>query len=992
MRFVGRERELARLRAALGGESGLILVTGDAGVGKTRFMAEAIARAAAGGLVTAWGECLPLADELPLLPVTAALTDLARAEGGALLEAALAAAAGWVREEVRQLLPDLASGAVTGGGMGEAWRRERLFSAVARLLGALAGQARVGLVVEDVHWADTATLDCLTFLAGAGHDDAVRVAVTCRGDEAPLPAHVAGWLALMRGRSGVAEIRLGPMSRAEVAEQAAALAGGPVPPVVLDELYARAEGNPFFTEQLMSAAADDQPGGRVRLPSELPGRLAELLTARAGRCAGDARVVLAALAVAGRPLTEALLAAITGLKDEAISSGLRELAAARLLADHESAAGHRPRHALLAEAVAAGLLPAERAALHGHVARALQAAGGKELAAEVAAHWQAAGQPAEELPARIAAAGAAERVYGYAQSAAQLTRAVELCLAHPDAAAAASVDLPRLYLRAAGAALVSGDRPRANELVVEAYRRFADHPDPVAAAMVCLRASNALFRDRPDERLALMRQALGLFERAPASAEYAEGVFLYAIALYSGPGRLQDARREMTRALQLAEAVGSTPLQARILGYLGSWVADDGDPEEGLALLQRARLLAGPSEDEALIVTDDVESEILFCLGDFDRACEVALRGWRLACEHGRESWDSARVLVILAADALIAQGRTAEAGALVDPLTNSPVRAEFYPLHVSRAEIDLLRGDLEAAAEWWRQIRPVLTRFNIKARMEAGRRAAELAVWAGLPADAVDEVRQVLALFESPDLTVYCGRALAIGIRACADLAELARARRDSQAETGALAAAGELAAWIEQMSGAPFADHPSAAAIPAERATWEAEQTRLAGASAPGAWNAAASLWQDLGCPHLAGYARWRQAEAQLDFGEPPTAAVPTLTAAATAAAGHAPLQARIRALAERARIPIQAPAAKSAAPSPAAPAPYGLTRRELAVLQLLAAGQTNAQIGAELYISPKTAGVHVTSILRKLGVSGRVQAATLAERAGLLGSGQP
>ena len=109
--------------------------------------------------------------------------------------------------------------------------------------------------------------------------------------------------------------------------------------------------------------------------------------------------------------------------------------------------------------------------------------------------------------------------------------------------------------------------------------------------------------------------------------------------------------------------------------------------------------------------------------------------------------------------------------------------------------------------------------------------------------------------------------------------------------------------------------------------------------------------------------------------------------------------PLLAQVRALADRARIPLQPPAgadpkipSAAAAPSAQAPAPYGLTSRELAVLRLLAAGRTNAEIGAELYISPKTAGVHVSNILRKLAVSGRVQAAALAERAGLLNSGPP
>ena len=147
------------------------------------------------------------------------------------------------------------------------------------------------------------------------------------------------------------------------------------------------------------------------------------------------------------------------------------------------------------------------------------------------------------------------------------------------------------------------------------------------------------------------------------------------------------------------------------------------------------------------------------------------------------------------------------------------------------------------------------------------------------------------------------------------------------------------------------------------------------------------------ETGSLHRAGYGWWRQAQAHLDAGQPAEAAA-ALRAAAIAADGHAPLRAQIAALARRARIPLRPPAdAASGAPPPAeAPTPYGLTGRELAVLRLLAAGRTNAQIGAELYISPKTAGVHVSNILRKLGVSGRTQAAALAERAGLLHPTQP
>jgi len=205
-------------------------------------------------------------------------------------------------------------------------------------------------------------------------------------------------------------------------------------------------------------------------------------------------------------------------------------------------------------------------------------------------------------------------------------------------------------------------------------------------------------------------------------------------------------------------------------------------------------------------------------------------------------------------------------------------------------------------------------------------------------------------------------------------------------------VAAGDELAATAAHLPADPFASHPFSAAIPAERATWTAERTRLAGTSDPDAWRAAAQEWERLRWPHRAGYAWWRCAEAALNAGERPGAAS-ALQAGAGLACSHAPLRAEIEKLALRARIPLQAaPAAPAEATRPAkVPAHAGLTSRELSVLRLLAAGRTNAQIGAELFMSPKTASVHVTSILRKLGVTGRVQAAAAAERAGLLGAEQ-
>jgi DNA-binding CsgD family transcriptional regulator len=999
--FVGRERELERLLGALRGDTRLVLVVGDAGVGKTRLAGEAMARAAAAGMVVVRGECLPLAGMLPLLPVASALAELGRLGGGRVLESALVWAPGFARAEAGRLVPQLAAGS-GGGGVAERgadWRRERLFAGVAELLAAAAGSgSRLGLLVEDVHWADSETLDFLTFLGRAGRWDAVRVVVTCRSDEAPLGAGVADWLAQVRGAAGVEEIRLGPLSRAEVAGQVAALAGGPVAAGVLDELFARAEGNAFFTEQLVAAAladgADGVAGDGLRIPAGLPARLADVLAARAGRCAGAARAVLEAMAVAGRPTDEDLLGAVTGLDVVAVRRGLAELAAARLLADDAPGGGHRLWHVLLAEAVAGGLLAGARAMLHERTARALAAAGGEALAGEAARHWQAAGRPAGELPARVAAAWAAERVFGYAEAAGHWQRAIGLWPEVPDAASVAGIGLPAVYVRAIDAFRLSGDNKRTSALAEEAYRRFASHADPAIAAVACYRAGVLRSLHAPAAGRPLLEEALRLFEQIPPSAEHAAARLDYALSFLTTAdlGIQANASAQLNRALQIAEAAGATAQIPKILSNLG-WVAlVNGQVEQGQALVYRGRAVAQASQDAGALLRQAVtDSDVLLKLASFGSAAEVARNGLAAAQQAGLGASGAASMLAANAAEALLALGRTDQAAALIGPLTAGPPDPSRYMVHEARAEIDLLRGDLEAASQCRQQITACVGDISdAHSAPEFAQRGAELALCAGRPGDALREVQQVLTMFQAADFTIFCGRLLAAGMRACADLAGQARARRDPQAAQDAADAAEGLAAWVSRVGGAPFTDHPWVATIPAERATWEAERIRLAGDSDPAAWAAAAKTWDGLGCPHRAGYAWWRQAQAQLDSGQPTAAAAVTLRAAAAAADGHEPLLAQVRALAERARIPLHAP---PAAPSPSRPAPaetlarYGLTGRELAVLRLLAAGRTNAQIGAELFISPRTAGVHVTNILRKLGVTNRVQAAAIAERAGLL-----
>jgi DNA-binding CsgD family transcriptional regulator len=942
-------------------------------------------------MVCVSGGCLPLAGELPLLPVADALGKLSRLEDGRLLDDALATVPRYVRTEVARLLPQLVADEPGPGGGVEGWQRERLFLAVAELLAGMARDCGLVVVIEDVHWADSATLDCLTYLVQAAGAVPLTFMVTCRSDEVPLDKQAAGWLAHVRGGGRLEEIRLGPLSRAEAAQQITALVGEEPPGQFADDLFARAEGNPFFTEQLVAAALAGPAGNVLHAPVLLPERLAELLTARAAGCGSAAQTLLAGLAIAGRPLTEALLSQIAALDTESVREGLRELMA-RLLAASTSGGAYRPRHALLAEAVATGLLPGERVEFHERTARAL-AADDELLAAEVARHWAAAGHTTEELPARVAAAGVAERVFGYAEAALHLQRAIGICQAAPDPASAARVagiDMPQLCVRAIDALERSGDGEHARDLAQEAYHQFADHPDPATAAVAHHRAAHFQSIEAPAAGLPLIEQALRLFAQAPPSGDHAEALLDYGQRfMVHAEGRIEAGRAALERAVEIAEAAGATTLVARILPWLGLQAFPRGQTEEGFALIHRGRALAGASGDgTARLYADLAESDALLKLARFDEAADIALSGLRAARESGLHAWIRAIVLTCNASEALLTRGRTAEAAALIDPLITGPPDRESWSLHECRSEIDLLCGDIESATRRRQQFQTWVDEVgSLEWARETTQRAADLALWAGRPAEALGEARRVLAQYTAPDLTIFSGRLLALAMRACADLAEQARARRDHASTSSAQTAAGEIASWVDQMAGAPFADHPFVATIPAERATWRAERTRLEGDSDPVAWSIAAKTWEALECPHLTGYAWWRSAEAQLATDLPRAAAANALRLAAAAADGHAPLLAQIRTLAQRARIPLGPPPdAVSAAPQKTA-TPYGLTERELAVLRLLTAGRTNTQIGAELFISPRTAGVHVTNILRKLGVANRVQAAALAEHAGLI-----
>jgi DNA-binding CsgD family transcriptional regulator len=378
-----------------------------------------------------------------------------------------------------------------------------------------------------------------------------------------------------------------------------------------------------------------------------------------------------------------------------------------------------------------------------------------------------------------------------------------------------------------------------------------------------------------------------------------------------------------------------------------------------------------------------LESDALLRVGKLEEAIKVGLRGYEDARRIGFGRNFNATLSLSNALEGFLGRGRTVEAAALIDPRTAEPVDRDNWLLHEVRAEIDLLRGEVDAAAE---RLKRIETGTSVQFDREFRQRLAEVALWAGQPGEALEEIQRALGRQANTDWVILCGWVLAVGMRACADLAERARARRDDDAVLAALARADDLASWVGRAGAVPFTDHPFVASIPAERATWNAEQGRATGASDPAAWGVAAERWEALGYRHRAGYARWRQAEALLATPGGRGAAATVLSTAAGLAVEHLPLMTAIQDLARRARIDLDATPQVRPDEPPTARA-FGLTDRELDVLRLLGQGKTNPEIAAALFISPRTAGVHVTHILRKLDATTRVQAATIADRAGLL-----
>jgi len=980
--FVGRDEELSwlheALRQASAGRPGMVLVAGEAGVGKSRLVGRFAGQAGRAGRLVAAGGAAPLTGgALPYAP---------------LLQALRAVEAACERAELSGVLAELTGDrpAVERARGPEAGRR-RLFEHLCDVTNRLSRAGPVLLVLEDLHWADSATLDVLAFVLRTLRGARLLVVGTYRAED---PGELlAGWLAEVRRWPQVGWLELSRFSRAELAAQLAGLRGGPVDSQTVAEVFGRSQGNPFFAEQLIAAGQAGQ--GR------LPGVLREVLLARVRQLSPAGQHVLQVAAVAGRWVGHDWLAAVAGGPEEELTGSLREAVDHGLLAitavERSGPEGYEFRHALLQEAIYGELLPGQRARLHGAYARVLadlpEAAA--RFAAELAEHYYRAGQPGEALTWAVRAAGRADRVYAHAEAARCCERVLELWDQVPGAAARSGTDRAALHTKAARAWEYAGDDARALAHIEDALRLVDPAADPVRAGLLHnLRGWYDIGTADPELVLAANREAVRLVPAEPPSAARAQVLLGYGRALLIRAGREEEAAAVYEQALTAARRAGSEPDIARAMAAVGLLRVIAGQVDAGVVLLRQACGLTERPDGDAwgLSVAQTppaagLLSDVLLKTGRLEEAAEVAVQGWETLRQVGLADHRYACVLLANAAEALFGLGRWDEAAQVCEPVADQPVSLANGMLQASLAELETARGQPEAALARL-HLEGELARRTVmgpEVARELGQRHAEAQLWLGRPESAMADVTQALDAITGTGQERFAGRLFCLGARVLADLAEQARARRDpaaAEVQQRGRKLAGRLAAMTHHPF-TPGTTMPATAA--AERALWEAELTRLGGTPEPAAWQAAADAWQQLGRPYPAAYSQWRHAEALLAgrAGAEPAAAPLRAAHAATARLGAAPLRAQIEALARRARISLTA---AEPAPPPAAGRPHGLTDREAAVLRLLAAGHTNREIGQQLFISPKTASVHVTSILRKLAVRDRVQAAAIAVHLGL------
>jgi DNA-binding CsgD family transcriptional regulator/tetratricopeptide (TPR) repeat protein len=749
----------------------------------------------------------------------------------------------------------------------------------------------------------------------------------------------------------------------------------------------RSEGNAFFTEELLAA---DKAG-----TGELPVTLRDLLRGRVEALPERAQQVLAVAAVAGRQVPHRLLASVAGLDDQDLAEALRVVVAHQLLVTRPGEEGYQVRHALLREVIDADLLPGERARLHTDYAHRLTDL--PELAdvqpavaaAELAAHWDAAGEAAQALLARIKAGVAAEHVHAFAEAARHFKRALELWDRVPDPGRRAGLDRIDLLARTADAVAFTGAAERAARLVEDTlgWVDAATEPDRAAELLARLGDHRRVAGDEAGA-LAAFEQAERLLEGGPPSAGRARVLVAHAHALLLTL-RSKEAIARCEEAITIAQVVGARVEEAKALRVLALGLAGLGEPDRAITLSLEVRRIAEQVGDaETVIETYLTVAYALTVAGREHDALESSQQGYQRARELGLECAVGSFVAANLVFS-LLNTGRWAECERLAQELLAGDTWAADE-LHRALGVLLTRRGAFAAAHQ---QLDMALRLSPSYSREGAWRGLAELALWEGRDDEAGAAISEGLRWWTEQDphedLPQYSSQWYALALRLEADRTERAAARQAAEEVSEARQRAAPVLAALDRLTTAqaPQTRYPR---VIGHLLLAQAERSRLQSRSDPERWEATVAGWEGLEYPFHAAYARFRQAEALLAGPASRPRAEQILRSAHQTAVtlGAGPLRREVELLAQRGRLrleePVDTAAAPKAPPSPAAS--LGLTQREAEVLALVAEGRTNRQIGQALFITPKTASVHVSRILAKLGAAGRGEAAAIAHRLGL------
>jgi DNA-binding CsgD family transcriptional regulator len=985
--FVGRAEELGRLLAVLElaeqGRPSVGLVAGEAGVGKTRLLAELAGLAEQRGVRVLLGGCMEVGDVgLPYVPFVDAFRDLGARPGEAELAAPLVAAV----PSLGRLLPRSGQERAQAPPPGDGFEQVQLFDGVLSLLVHLSELAPVLLIVEDLHWADRSTRGLVAFLVRTLRTGRICLVASYRSDELHRRHPLRPLLAELVRVPDLERVELPPFNRPELAEHLEALAGGRVPAAAVDRILARSEGNAFFAEELVAA-------GAVRSEVALPDALADVLLGRVEALSGLAQEVLKVAAVAGRRVDHRLLAAAAGRPEAELEQGLREAVASQVLVAGPGTESYRFRHALLQEVVYGDLLPGERSRLHARYASLLAgpwppgANGGGPAgaaaagpAAELAWHCLASHDLPGALAALVRAAADATAVSAPAEAFRHLTQAIELWDQVSGAAAVAGVDRAGLLLAAAAAANDSGEFRRATGLAREAVAAIDDGADPLRAALANERLADYGLEAGTgvEEVLAACHRAVELVPATPPTplrARVAAGLANVLTFLR----REEEARPWCDEALEVARAVGSAGDEALALMALATLAMHRDDMATARAQLRDARSRAAEAGERPLelraqcsLGTLELDVGDLAAAGaTLDEAVDLAGRGGLTWSPYGVE----ARILRCIA---YYAAGDWDEAERLAVAIDDrSPAAGS---LSAAALYVEVGRGRPEASE---RLARLAPLRDDAYVAVISDGCGIDLALWQGDPERAAALARSTLAALDAAGKAWMLSAIwpAALGLAAEAERAERARAAGDEATLADALDAGpvllGRARAALARARAVGRQVGPEALAWLARA---EAEAARLEGRADPDRWAAAADAFA-YGYVYEEARSRWRLAEALLAGGRRDEAIAALRAAHATAARlGAEPLRAAVEALARRARLDLGQGVGLGQGEA-------GLTPRELEVLRLVAAGRSNSQIADLLFISPKTASVHVSNILAKLGVHTRVEAAASAHRLGLV-----